>query len=87
MAHCSRAMMDTETDIECHETDSAQEEDAIDSADMPDCAAGRDNRRSSEGLNNALLGKQDYLIIGEEEIDGAKVLIGRNGHVIINVRS
>ena len=72
MAHCSRAMMDYKTDIESHETDSEQEEKTVDSADMSDCAARRNNRRLSEELNDALLGKQDSLIIGEEEIDGAK---------------
>ena len=56
------------TDVECSETNAAWEDKSLVGSAMSDCAAGR----TQEGLNGALLGKQDSVIIGEEDIDGAK---------------
>ena len=56
------------TDVECSETNAAWEDKSLVGAAMSDCAAGR----TQEGLNDALLGKQDSVIIREEDINGAK---------------
>ena len=55
-------------DVEFSKSDAVWEDESLVGADMSDCAAGR----TQEGLNDALLGKQESVIIGEEDIDGAK---------------
>ena len=72
MAHCFRVIMDYKTDIESHKTDFKQEKKTVNSADMSDYVIRRNNRRLSEELNDTLFGKQNNLIIKEEEIDSAK---------------